>query len=217
MTHWGWYWKIKKQHTQRSLCSSLVSIDSFKMHKDNKLSNGFIVKPLDIYAERVAEGLKISYRKRNASAYTIPVDKLSCNYGGFRYYFRCPLCRSRMRILYFAQNSTFLCRKCLNLAYESQRLRPTRRYYHMSQKTKQTMKDKGGNLDLWQKPKHMHHKTYQKLKQKQFYYESKSNQAINAELRIWYGPKIEPYLDTFFDYVDENKTWSKKRSLPVFD
>ena len=33
MTHWGWYWNVKKKHIAKKLCSNLRSIDSFKIQK----------------------------------------------------------------------------------------------------------------------------------------------------------------------------------------
>ncbi len=44
-----------------------------------------------------------------------------CNYGGLRYWFLCPNCRSRRRILYLPFYAKyFACRACYNLTYESQ-------------------------------------------------------------------------------------------------
>ncbi len=44
-----------------------------------------------------------------------------CNYGGFRYWFLCPSCFSRRRILYMPYGAKyFSCRICYNLCYESQ-------------------------------------------------------------------------------------------------
>jgi hypothetical protein len=209
MAHWGWYWKVKKKHASRVLCSKLTSIDSFKIFKSSP-SNGFTVQPLEIKAVVNGDSLQITYCNRKQTAYQIPIDKLPCNYGGFRYYFRCPLCAKRMRILYLTSQSAFLCRMCLNLAYESQQLRPTRRYWHMSDKIKSFAKHKGGDFEMYQKPPRMHAAHFQKIRSKQFYYESKSRQAANKELRKWYGPRIERHLDTFFDYVDETKNWRTK-------
>lgn len=211
MAHWGWYWKVKKKHVARKLCSSLISIDSFKFYKNNTMG-GFSVQPLEVNAEPTSNHLKITYRKRKEYSYLIPIEKQPCNYGGYRSFFKCPLCQKRMRFLYFAEQSLFLCRKCLNLSYESQRLRPTMRYYYMTQKIKDSMKDKDGNLSLYEKPFGMHKDKYEKLKSKQFYYEAKSKQAITRELRKWFGAKAEPYLDDFFDYVDESKKWRKKNN-----
>lgn len=211
MTHWGWYWKVKKRHIARTICSKLISIDSFKLLRQNK-KNEFTVQPLEIKAKLADDHLRVTFRNRKDSAYTIPIDKKPCNYGGFRYYFKCPLCQCRMRILYFAESSIFLCRKCLNLSYKSQKLRPTERYDYMSKKIKDQIKDKGGNIDFHKKPKYMHIGTYEKIKNRQFYYERKSYQASNQELRQWHGSKIEPCLDTYFDYVDETKDWQKNKA-----
>lgn len=202
MAHWGWYWKVKKKHISRTLCSKLTQIDSFKILKNNE-KNGFIVQPMAIQAKPKLDHLEIIFRNKKSHSYIIPINKLTCNYGGFRYYFNCPLCQRRMRILYLAEHSIFLCRKCLNLSYKSQKLRPTRRYNSMNQKIKDFIKNKGGDLDLYKKPPRMHQSTYQKLMNKQIYYENKSHQALNKELRQWYGPRVEPFLDSFFDYVDE--------------
>jgi hypothetical protein len=195
MTHWGWYWKIKKKHISRTLCSSLVSIDSFKLYRGN-IMTGFQVQPVDINAKPTLEGLKITYGKRKTVSYTIDIEKLPC---------------MRMRFLYFAQKSIFLCRRCLNLSYQSQRLRPTERYNHMSRKVRDLITQKDGSLETHQKPPHMHQETHRRLINKQQYYEAKSHQALNQELRLWYGDRAEPFLDEFFDYVDESKPWKNKK------
>jgi hypothetical protein len=209
MTHWGWYWGIKKQHVARTLCTQLVSIDSFKLFKNIGFTS-FNIQPFGINAERTEDHFKLTYPGRKDNAYRIPIDKLPCNYGGMRYYFKCPLCQKRMRILYFSEQRIFLCRVCLNLGYPSQKLRPTKRYEHMNQKIKKIVKDRGGNLDIYKKPPRMHQKTYRMLRSRQFYYESKTLQASNAELRQWY-PKIAHELDDYFDYVDESKDWRRQQ------
>lgn len=214
MTHWGWYWKVKKKHLTKKTCSSLVHIDSFKLYKNDMMS-GFTVDPLEFRAEANPDHLKIIYGKRKQHSYTIPVDRLSCNYGGYRSYFRCPLCDCRMRFLYFAERSIFLCRKCLNLGYEIQRLRPTMRYEYTSQKVKELVQKRGGDLSAYKKPPRMHKDTYRRLSSKQFYYEHKSYQATNNELREWYGERAEASLDHFFDYVDETKDWRKTKQSVV--
>lgn len=201
MAHWGWYWKIKVKHTARKLCSDLQQIDSHKLYKDNIIS-GFTVKPFDIKAKPNQDSITITYRNRKNSSYTIAVDKLPCNYGGFRYFFKCPLCSSRMRILYFAAQSVFLCRQCLNLSYESQCLRPSMRYRYKSKKIEDLIKSKGGDL-YSKKPLYMHKNKYQKLKDFQYYYDCKHNYELHKELRNWYGAKLEPYLDSSFEYVPD--------------
>jgi Zn ribbon nucleic-acid-binding protein len=189
-THWGWFWRIKKNHIARTLCSKLTSIDSFKLFKNGPTS-GFKIQPLDIDATPTINCLKITYRNRREHSYVIPIERLSCNYGGFRYYFKCPLCKRRMRILYFAEKSIFLCRKCLNLGYESQRLRPTKRYEYMSKKIKKSINDKGGVFDRYKKPPHMHTKRHEALHDKEFDYKEKSIQALEKDMLDWFGLVIK--------------------------
>ncbi len=39
MTHWGWYWRVKKNHVPKELCSwsKFCEIDSFAMFKRQDL------------------------------------------------------------------------------------------------------------------------------------------------------------------------------------
>lgn len=74
MAHWGWFWKLKKKHQARTLCSKLTSIDSFKLIKNDDFP-GFIVQPMDIKANLHENGLQVNYRKRKEHSYIIPIDK----------------------------------------------------------------------------------------------------------------------------------------------
>ena len=49
----------------------------------------------------------------------LSLDRMPCNYGGYRYWFVCPFCKQRCRIVYY-HGSIWQCRKCANLVYESQ-------------------------------------------------------------------------------------------------
>ncbi|MDD5129733.1 MAG: hypothetical protein PHS66_01580 [Candidatus Omnitrophica bacterium] len=57
--------------------------------------------------------------------YRVDLVATSCNYGGVRYWFKCPLsilgCDRRVGVLYRVGNY-FGCRNCFDLAYESSRL-----------------------------------------------------------------------------------------------
>ena len=199
--HWGWYWKVKENHQARTLCSKLLSIDSFKLLRSPDFER-FKVEPIAINAVLHEDGLHVTYRNRKNHTYIIPIEKQLCHFGGFRYLFRCPLCQSKMRMLYLTERSLFLCRQCLNLSYESQLLRPTLRYDQMHKKVTNVIASKGEDA-LEKKPKGMHAVTYARLKSLQGYYKQKSHQAMNEELRAWYGSKMEPHLDKFFDYAPE--------------
>lgn len=52
--------------------------------------------------------------------YKIPLIKTPCNYGGFRYWFRCGYCARKVSVLYKSPDFVnFGCHKCLNLTYNS--------------------------------------------------------------------------------------------------
>ncbi len=207
-THWGWYWKVKKRdHNPKTLCSSLPSIDSFRLLKERK-KRTFLVPAYQLTAILEKDGYRITYGKKGKSSYTIPFEKQDCNYGGNCYFFRCPLCQRRMRKLYFA-NGAFLCRKCLNLSYHSQRLRPEDRFGIAKIEIEKYIKRREGDLGLGIKPPRMHRKTFEKLKDRAEFYDAKSGLALYSDLRQWYGSKMESLskgLEYEWEYtIDEYK------------
>lgn len=105
-----------------------------------------------------------------------------------------------MRKLYFAQQSVILCRKCLNLSYASQQLRPSKRDDYMAQKISSQIKDKGGDPTSYQKPPRISRRTFDQLRNKLHYYDHMEKHESNKELRKWHGSEMEPYLDQYFDY-----------------
>jgi hypothetical protein len=67
----------------------------------------------------------------------IYLDTTPCNFGGQRWWFRCPECNRRCRILYHASGYTdFACRICRRLTYTSQQQRRTssKRFLKMMEK-----------------------------------------------------------------------------------
>jgi hypothetical protein len=176
----------------------MASIDSFRIQKSNGVhlfyiqSNGTNL----VAGVRHKDHFKVSIGKQAHTAYKIPIDKIPCHYGGFRSYFRCPLCDSRSRMLYFDEKSLLLCRKCLNLSYESQQLRPTLRLYSMTEKIKKMVNEKGGDLKFNEKPPKMHTATYKRLRNKLFDYEGKEEQARMNEMVQWFGAER---VSKFFD------------------
>lgn len=108
MTHWGWYWRVKKKHLRKTLCSNLACLDSFEIFKKKFI--GFSVKNDDwkTIVKLTEAGFEVTNEGRN---YLVPVEKQSCYFGGFRYFFRCPknTCHRRMRKLCHYKGY-FLCR-----------------------------------------------------------------------------------------------------------
>ncbi len=89
-----------------------------------------------------------------------------CNYGGFRPWFKCPGCGRRVAILY-AKGKYFLCRYCHGLAYACQRETKPFRLVRKAQKIRKRL---GASLStaytITEKPKGMHRKTFERLKDK---------------------------------------------------
>jgi hypothetical protein len=92
----------------------------------------------------------------------ISLEWTSCNYGGFRPWFVCPACRRRVAILY--GTFAFACRRCRNLAYDSQQDSGWNRSLRRARTTRMRL---GGSASLAEplpgKPKGMHWRTYRRL------------------------------------------------------
>ena len=185
MTHWGWYWKVKLKHRPKTLCSSLPCIDSFALFKNNT-QHYFKLPNYQLTALPLEDRFTVTYGNNKRHSYVIPFEKQSCNYGGFRCYFHCPICKKRMRKLYFTHGA-FLCRTCLNLGYNSQRQRASTRNMLLTNKIEKSLEAKGGSL--YKKPKWMKQVTFKKLKDKYFEYETKSEDASRKEMLEWYPNK----------------------------
>ena len=213
--NWYWYWTIKKQHKPKSLCSGfwLSEIDSFDMFKHQEAVQ-FVRESADKLSLSIPryslkaflqddDSLLVQY---SGGTYVIPVEKKSCNYGGFYCFFHCPKCNARMRKLYCIKGM-YLCRKCANLGYYSQRLRPTERCKDASYDIEKFLKNRGGSLRL--KPPRMKKHTFQKLRQKYVRYDQLAFLAHSKELLDWHGERARIYLnyyrppDDMYDaYVD---------------
>ena len=189
MAHWGWYWRVKLKHRPKTLCSSLLSIDSFMFFKKEKWHELQLPKFNLTMTPNKNNYFDVFYGENKKHSYQIPFEKQKCNYGGYRYYFRCPLCNKRMRKLYFT-NGAFLCRKCLNLGYYTQRRIPSRRYWLMQNKIEKKLEEKGGSVS--ERPKYMKRSKFKKMVSKYYDYEFKSHEAATKELSEWfYGGKYQ--------------------------
>ena len=57
----------------------------------------------------------------------LPLTRVPCRFGGWRYYFRCPRCARRVEVVILAGGRTWGCRRCLRVRYYSQGLAPADR------------------------------------------------------------------------------------------
>jgi hypothetical protein len=90
--------------------------------------------------------------------YPVRVERTPCHFGGTRAWFRCPACGRRAAILY--GGGVFTCRRCRNLAYESQREVPHYRAPSKAQAIHQKLGGTGIVGDFVFKPKGMHWRTF---------------------------------------------------------
>lgn len=188
MTHWGWYWGVKLSwYKPKGLCSWYISMDSFEMFRNkegvawcmNKVANE--IPSFKLKATLLSNSYQVEY---DGGSYSIPYEKQACNYGGFRYFLSCPRCNQRMRMLY-CKDGKFLCRKCLNLGYFTQRLRPSARCIIMGMKIKKHLEDRAGGLH--RKPPWMKCKTFEALRDRYFDYdEEKWKKEHTKELIKWH-------------------------------
>ena len=203
MTNWGWYWKIKLKHQPKKLCSflSLHPINSFDMFKKHQIEGvlqskdrcSLFIPEYKLRAYLQADlSLKVVYE---GGSYQIPVEKKTCNYGGHYYFFQCPQCNKRMRILYCLEGK-YLCRKCAHLGYHSQRFYPSKRCSYNCYKILSFLQDRGGSLE--QKPPCITSYKFQKYKVKYLRCDEQNQGELNKELRMWYGPRAERYIENCY-------------------
>jgi hypothetical protein len=104
---------------------------------------------------------------RNAEC-SVSITWTSCHYGGGRAWFICPAqgCGRRVAILYSGR--IFACRRCYQLAYESQRQPAWERNMVKAQKIRMRL---GGSASMFDpfpwKPKRMHRRTYERLRREE--------------------------------------------------
>jgi len=96
--------------------------------------------------------------------YSVRLDWTPCHFGGKRPWFVCPGCHRRAAKLY-RLGRYFLCRRCQNLAYKSQREDRAGRLVRKADKIRTRLGGKPGMLNPFPpKPKGMHWRTYLQLR-----------------------------------------------------
>jgi len=137
---------------------------------------------------KIAEASRINleYRVRadgdkwEEVAYSIHLCTTPCHYGGCRVWFNCPAlgCGRRVAKLYLGSRY-FVCRHCLNLAYQSQHEDPMQRGISKAQKMRARLGDDGSFGQLPPpKPTGMHWRTYERLCQQVDDAERQADQAM---------------------------------------
>ena len=135
------------------------------------------------YRQRVYGGDWHNIEERVYLTYT------DCNYGGSRVWFLCPSCDQRVAKL-FSQVPYFVCRQCCDLPYQSQGETRDDRAMRKARKIRHRLGASTSLLDpIWEKPKGMHWRTFERLQQ----------EALQAEQISWIEavarlPGLKEYL-----------------------
>ena len=176
---WYHYWQ-RKGHVSKKITESFREIDCGYIY-DNSISKVSEGDECYLHGYRVIiynNHLVVkSFINKKELFYQIATVTTPCNYGGKRHWFICPnpKCNRRVKKMYLFK-IVFLCRKCLNLGYYSQRQIPTMRHMHMKEKIEELLKRKGG--DEYTRPRYMHKKTFNKLRDKYLVYDEKIEQYL---------------------------------------
>ena len=114
---------------------------------------------------------------------TVPIVYQPCHYGGYRYWFQCPQCQGRCAVLY-RYSGLWQCRRCVGLRYKTQHVSRLDRLYRRIHRLRDQLQA-GWNLTepIWQKPKRMHLRTFERLWQEEQVVHAAIVQALGAELR----------------------------------
>ena len=109
------------------------------------------------------DSLPVSYKHRGKQySYNIELAKTLCNYGNYRYWFLCPSCSKRTGVLYCA--GSYVCRHCIGANYQSQLQQPIDRIYTKLNALRKHLGWQVGIIHgIGERPKGMHHSTYERL------------------------------------------------------
>lgn len=140
-----------------------------KMKRQGKiewLRNNEVIGEVKIFGGSASIELEYTHFDNNEIKshlnYSIELSWSKCHLGGERPWFLCPNCNRRVASLYCAK--VFICRHCLNLNYKSTREHNFDRSARKANKIRKKMGWEGGILSaIGEKPKGMHHKTYNQL------------------------------------------------------
>ena len=161
------------------------SIDANQLQGDGCLKNGWNgtmtwsrngVKISSIIMRASTESLHLSYftEEYGTVSQSVTIERLPCRFGGSRAYFRCK-CNKRVVKLY-AAGKHFLCRHCYHLPYSSKNEGHWDRALRQRNKRRRRLsRNVGLEAYVAQKPKGMWWRTYQRLQERAYEAEQRSD------------------------------------------
>jgi len=113
--------------------------------------------------------MRLKYKSRTNGGdwqelnYQVELETTKCNFGGLRYWFKCPECSKRACVLY--GGTIFKCRSCHDLVHKSRNESALDQATRRLDKEKDKLWPDGGlcfydSVDWLDKPKWMRHKTF---------------------------------------------------------
>ncbi len=184
----------------RPVVEQFRSIDVNRLNREGLLSHDGVGAQLhwrDEDGERVAS-VNVSYRdgwlRLNYSfreydgdwqqvSEPVLIERVPCNYGKSRPYFRCPRCGRRCAKLHGA-SVRFLCRKCYRLSYACQAEAPWDRAIRRSNKIKRRLGGNGEWNEFIPRPKGMWRRTYDRAMEKIWKLEGEAEDYLNDQLML---------------------------------
>lgn len=148
--------------TKNGLVERTYSVDVVALHRKGAFSGRPMWFP---FQGLETNRYKIEYRDRDwpkdRPTQIIPVRWTRCHFGGTRPWLIC-LCGQRVAKLYPGLGHYMCCRKCMNLAYQSQRRSRKGRLYRKAEEIRNRLWDSGlPGIDAFPKrPFRMHKKTF---------------------------------------------------------
>jgi hypothetical protein len=161
------------------------SLDANQLNRDGCLKCGWYgtttwsrngVKTSSIRMRATADYLHLSYStKQFGTVYqSVTINRIPCRFGGSRAYFRCK-CSKRVVKLYSA-GKYFLCRHCHHLPYSSKNESHWDRALRQRNKQRRRLsRNIGLEAYMAQKPKGMWWRTYQRLQERAYEAEQRSD------------------------------------------
>ena len=169
------------------------SLDANQLNRDGCLKCGWYgtttwsrngVKTSSIRMRATADYLHLSYStKQFGTVYqSVTINRIPCRFGGSRAYFRCK-CSKRVVKLY-AAGTHFRCRYCHHLTYSSKNESQWDRALRQRNKQRRRLsRNIGLEAYMAQKPKGMWWRTYQRLQERAYEAEQRSDAAFRVVAR----------------------------------
>ena len=166
----------------RAKCEHFLAIDARRWARGGYLQGGYFGWQWTYNGERTSSisvwpqdrAVELSYTKDGESyRYRVYLTSTSCHFGGTRIWFQCPSfrCGRRVAKLYLG-NRYFACRRCYNLAYQSQSYTAYDRALVQAGKVRRRLGGYEGTANPFpDKPKRMRWRTYERLRERCEQYE----------------------------------------------